>query len=726
MLLLGLPLLIVQNEETALASAGTQAEPGLKWTRSLGAVVRESSPLAIDLDGQGSAIMVGNHDGKLYGLRGANGADVPGWPRQFAQIVNSSPSAADTDGDGRPEVFVGSENTTNSCGSNGLHSFRNDGTTRFIFQAADEACTAPSISASPALGDVNGDGVVDVTFANTSLKLWSLNHEGIVNQGWPFYADDSAHASAALADINNDGQTDVIIAHGSTEGGPVDHRGGIVWAFSGDGRLLWQFRTNEAFRSSPSIGDVDGDGQLDIVVGSGDHWVRRQAGVTDATRVFVLNANGTLKWSRDTGAYPIASPTLADFNGDGVLDIAIGTFEGPTPGRVLAWKGNGDALPGFPRSSLAGVVIGQISTADLNGDGGQDMLVPTGGGVFAFNGKTGAKMFGLLEGQAGFQNTPLVTDIDANGLLDIIIAGGTPGNEGKVWRYEMAAGANASLGPLGWHTFRKDARRTGSWTNPPLTQPLRQANNGYWMAASDGGMFTYRDAPYKGSTGNLRLNSPIVDMAPTPSGNGYWLVAADGGIFTFGDAQFFGSKGGSRLNKPIVSMAASPSGNGYWLVAADGGIFTFGEATYRGGTGNIRLNSPIVDMVPTPTGIGYYLVAADGGIFSYGDAIFRGSTGNIRLNQPIVGMSRSPRGDGYWLVASDGGIFTFGDARFMGSTGAIRLNQPIVGMSRTKSGNGYWLVAADGGIFTFGDAPYWGSAGAIKLNQPIVAMGARW
>ena len=47
-------------------------------------------------------------------------------------------------------------------------------------------------------------------------------------------------------------------------------------------------------------------------------------------------------------------------------------------------------------------------------------------------------------------------------------------------------------------------------------------------------------------------------MAPTPTGSGYWLVAADGGIFTFGDAAFFGSTGGEPLNQPIVGMAADP------------------------------------------------------------------------------------------------------------------------------------------------------------------------
>ena len=68
-------------------------------------------------------------------------------------------------------------------------------------------------------------------------------------------------------------------------------------------------------------------------------------------------------------------------------------------------------------------------------------------------------------------------------------------------------------------------------------------------------------------------------MAPTPDGNGYWLVASDGGIFTFGDARFLGSTGAIHLNAPIVGMAAIPDGKGYWLVASDGGIFTFGDAS---------------------------------------------------------------------------------------------------------------------------------------------------
>ncbi len=231
-------------------------------------------------------------------------------------------------------------------------------------------------------------------------------------------------------------------------------------------------------------------------------------------------------------------------------------------------------------------------------------------------------------------------------------------------------------------------------------------------------------APFLGSTGGLRLASPVVGVASTPSGTGYWMVASDGGIFSFGDARFLGSTGGTRLARPVVGMAAMPSGQGYRLVASDGGIFAFGDARFLGSTGAIRLAAPIVGMASTPSGNGYWLVASDGGIFAFGDARFLGSTGAMRLAAPIVGMASTPSGQGYWLVASDGGIFAFGDARFLGSTGAMRLARPVVGMAAGPSGQGYWLVASDGGIFAFGDAAFAGSTGAVRLAQPVVGMAA--
>ena len=88
-----------------------------------------------------------------------------------------------------------------------------------------------------------------------------------------------------------------------------------------------------------------------------------------------------------------------------------------------------------------------------------------------------------------------------------------------------------------------------------------------------------------GSTGAIRLNQPIVGMAPTKTGNGYWLVARDGGIFCFGDARFFGSTGAIRLNQPIVAMCVTPTGNGYWLLARWWDLLLRRRAVLRIGAG---------------------------------------------------------------------------------------------------------------------------------------------
>ena len=110
-------------------------------------------------------------------------------------------------------------------------------------------------------------------------------------------------------------------------------------------------------------------------------------------------------------------------------------------------------------------------------------------------------------------------------------------------------------------------------------------------------------------------------MAATPDGGGYWLVASDGGIFAYGDAHFSGSMGGRPLNLPMVGIAADAATGGYWEVASDGGIFSF-DAPFYGSTGGTRLNASIIGMEATRSGLGYRFVASDGGIFSYDAALW--------------------------------------------------------------------------------------------------------
>ena len=168
-------------------------------------------------------------------------------------------------------------------------------------------------------------------------------------------------------------------------------------------------------------------------------------------------------------------------------------------------------------------------------------------------------------------------------------------------------------------------------------------------------------------------------MAATPDGKGYWEVASDGGVFSFGDAGFYGSTGSQDLNAPIVGMAATPDGKGYWLVASDGGIFNFGDAGYYGSTGSIHLNQPVVGMATTPDGGGYWMAARDGGVFSFGDAVFYGSTPALDL-APISAITASPgreglRGSGHQRRA----LPPWRRRAPLGSTNGMSLTEPVVG-----------------------------------------------
>jgi hypothetical protein len=86
-------------------------------------------------------------------------------------------------------------------------------------------------------------------------------------------------------------------------------------------------------------------------------------------------------------------------------------------------------------------------------------------------------------------------------------------------------------------------------------------------------------------------------MASTLDGGGYWLAAADGGVFNFGDAPFLGSAGGLHLSTPVVSIAPTRSGDGFWLGTADGSLYTFGDAGY-GPVEAMGSRSPLVGLTP--------------------------------------------------------------------------------------------------------------------------------
>ncbi len=249
---------------------------------------------------------------------------------------------------------------------------------------------------------------------------------------------------------------------------------------------------------------------------------------------------------------------------------------------------------------------------------------------------------------------------------------------------------------------------------PGGTSPVGPSGGvgGYWINASDGGVFSFGNAQFYGSTGGMRLNAPVVGMASTHDAAGYWEVATDGGVFSFGDAQFHGSTGSIHLNRPVVGMAVTPDGGGYWLVASDGGIFAFGDAGFYGSTGSLVLNQPVIGMVPTHDGGGYWLVASDGGVFAFGDAGFFGSLGGAPPSTALVGVAPTPDGGGYWVLGANGTAYDFGDAPPVGvaanSPGLAAMLSPMTGLIPDFTGQGFDAVNGRGQAFAYGDAPYFG------------------
>ena len=157
-------------------------------------------------------------------------------------------------------------------------------------------------------------------------------------------------------------------------------------------------------------------------------------------------------------------------------------------------------------------------------------------------------------------------------------------------------------------------------------------------------------------------------VATTDNGSGYWLVASDGGVFSFGTAQFYGSMAGQTLNSPITGIVPTADDHGYWLVAKDGGVFNFGDATFNGSMGNATLDGPVVGMASSsgvPAGVNGNQL--DSGIGAPTGTI--GNDGDFYLDTQ-ASVLYGPKANGTWPQTGTRLIGATGPAGATGATGA--------------------------------------------------------